>query len=301
MAGELSLVDGEALARRLAREVAARTSREPPQERATAVASAIAQRVQKAWPGLAVDNERFVSHLAEQLATDASIDALETLAIEDLYLAFACGTGTPGAVEAFEREYGGELGVAVSRMRGGPSVDDARQLVHHKLFVASVGSRPKILEYSGRSGLRQWYRVTLMRTMVDDLRKRKRDEPVGKGEQDFLDVPSPKADPETEYLKRHYGNEFRAAFEEAVRGLTPEDRNVLRSHYAGGLSIDQIASVFGIHRATAARRVNRAKETLLAETRRRLGERLRMSRRELESVMRLIESQLHVSVQRLLE
>jgi RNA polymerase sigma-70 factor (ECF subfamily) len=276
-------------------------ARELPPALGGALADRLVARARAAWPDLAVESDGFVSHLAEHLAADAPVDALEGLSIEDLYLAFACGTGTPGAVEAFERAYGGELGVAVSRMRGGPSADDARQLVHQKLFVAAGGSRPKILEYSGRSGLRQWYRVTLMRTLVDDLRRRKRDEPIGKGEQDFLDVPSPKADPETEYLKKLYGHEFRAAFEEAVRRLTPEDRNVLRSHYAGGLSIDQIASVFGIHRATAARRVNRAKETLLAETRRRLAERLQMSRRELESVMRLIESQLHVSVQRLLE
>jgi RNA polymerase sigma-70 factor (ECF subfamily) len=300
MVGELPLAEREALVLRLVQEVAARTGVEPSRERASELLTAIVTRARAAWPDFAVDWGGFVSHLAAQLADDARVDALGALAIEDLYLAFACIVD-PSAIGTFEREYGGELAVAVSRMRVGAREDDARQLVHQKLFVASGGARPKILEYSGRSRLRQWYRVTLMRTLLDDLRKHKRDDQGSRDEQDFLNVPSPKADPETEYLKKLYGHEFRAAFEESVRGLTPEDRNVLRSHYAGGLSIDQIASVFGIHRATAARRVNRAKETLLAETRRRLGERLQMSRRELESVMRLIESQLHVSVQRLLE
>jgi hypothetical protein len=46
--------------------------------------------------------------------------------------------------------------------------------------------------------------------------------------------------------------------------------------------------------------VQSAKATLLMETRRRLMAGLRLSRDELESVMRMIESQLHVSVLRLL-
>src|SRR5258706_123281 len=129
--------------------------RELPPALGGALAHRLLARARAAWPDLAVPGEGFLSHLAEPLGEDAEADALETLPIEDLYLAFACGTGTPGAVEAFEREYGSELGVAVSRMRGGPAPDDARQLVHQKLFVSTGGARPKILEYGGRSGLRQ--------------------------------------------------------------------------------------------------------------------------------------------------
>ncbi|MBN1606671.1 MAG: transcriptional regulator, partial [Polyangiaceae bacterium] len=72
------------------------------------------------------------------------------------------------------------------------------------------------------------------------------------------------------------------------------------SYYSAGLTIDEIAAAFGIHRATAARRVARARSALLAATRRELGERLRMSTAALKSVMRLIQSQLHASVRRLL-
>jgi RNA polymerase sigma-70 factor (ECF subfamily) len=70
-----------------------------------------------------------------------------------------------------------------------------------------------------------------------------------------LAVPAPGDDPELEYLKRTYRAEIRQAFEEAARGLEPEERNLLRDHYAHGLSIDRIAVVHGFHRATAARRI----------------------------------------------
>jgi RNA polymerase sigma-70 factor (ECF subfamily) len=66
------------------------------------------------------------------------------------------------------------------------------------------------------------------------------------------------------------------------------------------MSIDEIATAYGIHRATAARRVNRARDALLADTRRRMSERLRLNSKELDSVLGLVESRLHASVRRLL-
>ena len=75
---------------------------------------------------------------------------------------------------------------------------------------------------------------------------------------------------------------------------------MLRSYYAQKMTIDEIAAAFGIHRATAARRVNGAREQLLAETRRRLSEKLALYSRDLDSMFRLIESRLHISVGRLL-
>ena len=76
---------------------------------------------------------------------------------------------------------------------------------------------------------------------------------------------------------------------------------MLRAHFVHGLNIDEIAAAHGVHRATAARRLAKAREDLLRDTRRILLARLSLSRDELASVMRLIESKLHVSVERLLQ
>ena len=55
-----------------------------------------------------------------------------------------------------------------------------------------------------------------------------------------------------------------------------------------------------VHRATVARRITRARDALLSGTRRRLMMRLKLDRSELDSVMRMIESNVHVSLQRML-
>jgi RNA polymerase sigma-70 factor (ECF subfamily) len=75
---------------------------------------------------------------------------------------------------------------------------------------------------------------------------------------------------------------------------------LLRQSVVHGLNIDQIAAVFGVHRATAARRVERAREALLAATRKSLMSRLSIDRTEFESVMALIKSRLDVSIHRVL-
>src|SRR5262249_30883742 len=153
-----------------------------------------------------------------------------------------------------------------------------------KLFVGS-GGRPRILDYSGRGKLRFWFRVAAGRNLLDDVRKKT---PLGSAAKDeaLLDLPSSEADPEILHMKPLDRHEFNLAFEEAARALTPEDRNALRSYYAHGMSIDEIAAAFGVHRATAARRVNRAREKLLSDTQRRLAARLALSQRELDSIMR---------------
>ena len=66
------------------------------------------------------------------------------------------------------------------------------------------------------------------------------------------------------------------------------------------LSIDEIGAALHIHRATAARWIRAASEAVREETRRRLHERLRLTASELDSLVGLVRSQLHLSLARLL-
>lgn len=267
---------------------------------ADAIAERVVGTVRAAWPGLGVDPVAFLEHLGSLLAPSEPLAfAAEGLAAEDVYLAFACSRADKNALVAFERLVTEEIRAATAKLRLAPDKgDDLRQLLWQKLLVPSEG-RPKILEFSGRGRLRHWVRVAAVRLALDDLRSQRSAREM-LSQDELLGVASTDNDPEMQVLKQLYGREFRQAFEQAIGKLSPEDRNTLRSYYSAGLTIDEMAAGFGIHRATAARRVAKARMTLLAATRRELGERLRLSTAELKSVMRLIQSQLHVSVQRLL-
>lgn len=250
-------------------------------------------RARAAWPDVVVDEDAFAKHVTARVAP-ADLHAAHA---SDLWLAFACGHGVAGALAAFDRAHEGDVRAVHAQARPPrPPLDDLWQLVRTKLFV---GLSPRILEYSGKGPLKNWVRVLGARTLVDMTRApTERESP--RDESAFLAVPSPADDPELEYLKRTYRIELGQAFEEAARALTPEERNVLRDHYAHGLTIDEIASAHGVHRATAARRVEGAREAVLKGTRQLLMQKLKLSQRELESVVRLIESQLHVTIERVL-
>src|SRR5262249_50772170 len=107
-------------------------------------------------------------------------------------------------------------------------------------------------------------------------------------------------DPETAYLKRHYKDELRAAFTSAIEQLGADERRILRYAVIEQLSIDEIARLEQVHRATAARHVTRARAELVEQTRRILRSRLRVDAQQLVSILHLIESQLDVSIQGLL-
>jgi RNA polymerase sigma-70 factor (ECF subfamily) len=239
--------------------------------------------------------------VGELLAASENAEAeLESLAVEDLWLALACAENHPAALQAFEREYGGELTTALRKMRiPAERHDDWRQQIRQKLFVGGADRAPRILDYSGRGRLRHWVRVALVRSLLDELRRDRRS-PKLTTDEPALELRAPDADAEVEFLKRRYAHEFQTAFEEAVVGLDPDDRNALRSHYTHRMSIDQIAVAFGIHRATAARRVTRARERLVELTRERLQLRLAVETCDMNSVYRLLQSQVDLSVARLL-
>jgi len=288
----------------LAAELLAATAGGPGAPGVVELAERIAERIARALdaqPGFGVTPNELGRHLAEKLdAAPELAAALDELAVEDLLLALACARGDPGALAAFDRLHRPELAVALAKLRVPPDRhDDLRQRLWQKLFVGD-GGRPRILEFSGRGPLQHWFRVAAVRALLDEVRREKRAPPAA-AEDSILGVPATGPDPEMAHMKALYRHEFQRAFEEAVVALSPDDRNTLRCHFAQRMTIDEIGAAFGIHRATAARRVNRAREHLIAGTRERLAARLSLSEPEMQSVLRLIESNLHVSVARLLE
>jgi RNA polymerase sigma-70 factor (ECF subfamily) len=107
-------------------------------------------------------------------------------------------------------------------------------------------------------------------------------------------------DPETGYLKERYREAFNAAFRGAVAALSGEQRELLRLHFVDGLTLDQLASVAGVHRATIARRIAAAREAVAGEARRLLLAALGASESELESLAGVMRSQIDVTLAGLL-
>ena len=129
-----------------------------------------------------------------------------------------------------------------------------------------------------------------------DLKKRKdRVRERAADDDDVLALPAP-GDLGLALVKAEYRTAVAGALREAARELAPGDRHLLRQHLVEHHTIDQLAAVLGIHRATAARRITRATEELAALTRRRLADQLAVSAAELDDIVALVWSQLEVSL-----
>jgi len=251
------------------------------------------------FPEIQVPTATFMAFLAERVPADKTPeDVLLKLKVADLYLACACLQRDPHAVTRLETEYmGAEINAALARMETASfQIDDVKQLISQKLLVGESGKPARLARYAGTGDLRSWLCVVAVRVALDLLRREKDTGPLDDGV--LADAVSGEEDQELQYLKRLYRTQFKAAFAEAMNTLTTRERNILRHQVLDGLTLDQIGAVYNVHRATVARWNAKLRERLLTHTRRALLQRLNTSRSEFESIMRLIGSQLDVSIRR---
>jgi RNA polymerase sigma-70 factor (ECF subfamily) len=250
--------------------------------------------------GTLVDDRELVLAIAARAPAEGLGGYFERCRAGDLALAVAAARGSEAAIAALEREFRATIDAACRRFAGpGQSADDLHQILRARLFVAEQGRAPKIADYAGQGFLDNWLRVTAVRTFLDLGKRKDRAREQVAADDDVLALPQP-GDLALDVIKAEYRSAVAEAMHGAARRLDPGDRHLLRQHLVGRLTIDQLGSVLGIHRATAARRVARAREQLVAETRRQLASRLGLADRELDDVIALVMSRLDVSIARLL-
>jgi RNA polymerase sigma-70 factor, ECF subfamily len=234
------------------------------------------------------------SVFAAHLATLA--EAPHVLA--DYYLAYAALAGAPLAVRRVRETAAREVeAVARRARRQAADASDLLQSIVTRLLVSGPGGGPPgLASYGGAGPLAVWLRVVAARELVSRGRKRADvvDDDAARGH--VMPASGSGADPEADYLRTKYRAVFHRAFKDAAAELSPEDRNILRYHYVDSFSIDRLSAMYGLHRASVARRIHRAREALLGATRERLRREAFASDTELESVLRVVESQVELSV-----
>jgi RNA polymerase sigma-70 factor (ECF subfamily) len=251
--------------------------------------------VRAAWPGVTVPEAAFLPYLGARVA---AVDALARAHSADLYLACACGLGQPAAYAAFDALLGRETDAALAHVQvPGIDAEDIKQQLRQRLLIDDRGAGPRIVDFDGRGDLRGWVRVIALRDALQVKRGAGREVPMGDAH--LLDLGG--GDPELALLKTKYRAEFQTAFQQALAGLSSRERNLLRQSFQSHLSIDEIGALYQVHRATAARWLAKLRERLSADTRAALMERLGADPGELDSIMRLIQSHLDVSIHRYLE
>jgi RNA polymerase sigma-70 factor (ECF subfamily) len=252
-----------------------------------------------AYPALAIEPERFAGELARRLGAAATPGVLAGIRADHVYLAIACAAADDQAIRAFEAEFHAEIETTGARMRArADQIDEVRSYLRRTLFVNEPGRPAALSEFTGRGDLRSYLRVIATRELVRVISKGRRQ--VGISDEAMLDLLSPINDPELDYLRERYRSDVDAAMRAALVGLGEEARAYLRYSLIDGWSVDRIGALYGVHRATAARRVAAAREELAVAIRKELATRLQISVDEVDSIVRLVQSRIDLSLQRLL-
>ncbi|MCE9574499.1 MAG: sigma-70 family RNA polymerase sigma factor [Deltaproteobacteria bacterium] len=209
--------------------------------------------------------------------------------LRDLYLACAIAAGDRAALIHFDRELAPAIETA-ARLAGADraTAADIRQQVSIEVVVGDGdgdGARPAIGQYRGRGDLRGWLRSIAVRAAWRQLRA------VARTEQDSEAVEAVAGDPMSAQLRATYGAAISAAMRAGFASLPPRDRALLRLVHCDGLSADDLARMYGVHRATAARWAATARAALVAATRVRLRGDLGA---ELTSAMHLAGSEIRL-------
>ncbi|MEO8702889.1 MAG: sigma factor-like helix-turn-helix DNA-binding protein [Kofleriaceae bacterium] len=250
------------------------------------------QRCRAARPGVVVLFEQFCAYLEARRPADVSVTDQLTWCLDDLYLACACVAGDPAAVAAAERELVPIINLALTTWD--PNVvDETRQQLRAMLLVDHAGRGPLLAQYSGRGALRRWIRVVAAREAGKTRRADMAAMPVD--DDALFDALAPPGDPQLSAIKHDAAVVFKTAFVVALGELARRDRTILRLHVLDGLTIDDIAPMFGVHRATIARWIAAAKQIVFDATRKRLMADLRIDAGEVDSLIRLVQSRIELA------
>ncbi|MFT3699740.1 MAG: sigma-70 family RNA polymerase sigma factor [Kofleriaceae bacterium] len=240
------------------------------------------------WPDLSIDKAAFIAAITRSLPEDT----IEDLHITDLYLAQACVTD-PNAIAAFERAYHDTITGSLRALRVPDHLAaDLAQDVRAKLFVDG-----KIATFSGRAALASWLRTIVTRAAVAAMKKRS----ITPADDDALDaLPDSNDTPQQQYFRAHYHSDFKSAFEAALASLTDQQRELLRQRFVEGVALEVIGERYNVHKTTAFRWLEEAQVALNKRTQNAFQLRTRATVSEMRSILRLVESNIELSLRRVL-
>jgi RNA polymerase sigma-70 factor (ECF subfamily) len=213
----------------------------------------------------------------------------------DLFLAAACTQGEPAAVAAFDRAFLQAPGPVGRSSLPPEQVDELRQILRVQLLT---GPNPRIATFKGHGLLGSWVRVAAARQAAQ-LQWGDRGTELQDGA--LMDaLVHLGADPEVLTARGEHRAEFRAALGDCLAALGAREKTLLRMNFLDHMNIDEIGVVYRVHRATVARWLAGIRGQIFECVCQRLSIKLRSSPSEVASLVRLVRSEIDLSIGRLL-
>jgi RNA polymerase sigma-70 factor (ECF subfamily) len=250
-----------------------------------------------AWPQFALGWEIFESYFASAARSPVALGEANAA---DMYLACACICRDQRALLVLEQLLTRDVARVVASIDASPGfVEEVLGLTRAQL-LGRGGSEPgKLARYGGRASLKGWVCAIAARSAIGA--RRQREGPPHLRSHPREEEWAARAGPEFNQLRDRYNEACDEAVRRAIERLSVKQRMLLRLHFAQRMSIDELAAAYGVARSTAARWVARARQELLEETRRHLGDKVHVTSTERTSFARDMSSRLDTTLLRILD
>lgn len=202
------------------------------------------------------------------------------------------------ALAAFEHRFRPEVRHVALRLGVRDDTDEIVHLVLTRMLVGSADRPARLASYRGEGSLRSWVRAVATRFMIDHLRSTRVHAPFARLDDDDV---MRSAGIEGDVDARRFAEIVKTATESAFAELSPRQRNLLRHATFHRLGIDELAVLYQVHRATAARWLQRTREALQDAIAGKIAQATRMPSTEARSVLRLAGADADISLRRVLE
>lgn len=264
----------------------------------------VLERGEAAWPGFSPANKTVAEVVRSACGDEDPSTWLQGCDAREVWLAAGCIEGLRAALREFDARYIAPLvGILDSTQLDAGRTADVQQRVRAKMLGEGPDGIVRIARYCGRGGLAAMTKVIAIRSAVDLARVESRhpERQPSADDQAVARLVDDGLGPERTAMGIEQRAALKQAFEDAVARLDGLERGVLRLHLVERVSIDEIAAVHNVHRATAARWLTRIRERLGQSTRVVLRDRFALTDAELDSFMRVIDHTLDLSLSRVLE
>jgi RNA polymerase sigma-70 factor (ECF subfamily) len=256
----------------------------------------LCRRGRDAHPSLRLDDEAFAAALGRCGAPVE--DSLQDVHAEDLYLACACVAGDATAIALLRETFSPGVIQRLKRVGGSEAI---REEVEQRLWDALlVGGNegPKLATYAGRGPLGGWLGISAQRIALMMLRHEKAE---GRARSQLAaHARLTEGDPELAAIRRRYRAQFQEALDAAIDMLDDRAKTIYRMRLVEGVTLERIATAYGVKHPTILRWLDQAQASIVAEAKRRLRESLPVTSAEFDSITRLLVSELDLNISRVL-
>lgn len=212
-------------------------------------------------------------------------------------IVLACGLfhRQPDALACFERAVAPRVRAALKKLGADETgTEEHLQTARTRLLADDGGSRLK--HYRGVGSFEAFVVTTAVRSLTDAHRgpsRKSDDEPLAR-------LPAA-LDLERQLARTGQAHHFTTAFKESLDALSPRERALLKLNLVDGASIDALAPLYQVSRATVARWLAAARQALQKGTLDRLATRTQLSATDLDGLMASLESGFDISLRRFVE